>query len=256
MTRRAEVLVLAVLAVLVGVVGLAVVAKDRPGTSSGFAERFDQPDGLLVNERRGHDRMERWRITSGSLFVDDGTAWTGPPDRRRPDPKSSEATNSAVFRLVSNDATFGNVSVNARFRVRSLLARRAHDYDGAHLLVRYQDPERLYAIALHRRDGQVMIKRKAPPREGGGQDDAPGRYETLAEAPGPTVPGRWFAVTVDVRNVDGGVRLRVAIDGQPVLTHTDRSPEAITSPGAIGIRLDNVDARFDDVVARPIHDRA
>lgn len=239
-----------VLAALVGVAGFAVAAKDGGPDDPGFTERFDQPDGLLINERRGHDRLDRWRITSGSLFVADGAAWTGPPDRRRPDPDSSDATNSAVFRLVSNDATFGNVSVDARFLVRSLLDEQSSDYDGAHLLVRYQSPDRLYAIALHRRDGLVMVKRKVP------VDGASDPYTTLAQASRPTAIGRWFDVRVEVVNVPEGVQLRVAIDDQPVITHTDRSPDAITTPGAIGIRLDNVDARFDDIVARPLLDRA
>lgn len=242
--RRADAAILLGLAVAVGLAGLAVAAKGPAQREVGFVERFDEPDGLLINERAGRDRVDRWRITSGSLFIDRGTAWTGPPDRDRPDVASAQATNSAVFRLVSNDATFGNVAVDARFQVRSRLDRHVSDYDGAHLLLRYQSPDRLYAVALHRRDGLVMIKRKSP----GGQTT----YETLAEAAHDTVLGRWFEVSAEVVNVDAGVLVRVAIDDEPVLTVVDRSPAAITGPGAIGIRLDNVDARFDDIVARPL----
>lgn len=245
-SRRAEIIALVALAAAVLLAGLAVATEGPPERDDlGFVERFDEPDGLLINERRGQDRVDRWRITSGSLFVAGGTAWTGPPDRRRPDTDSRSATNSAVFRLVTNDATFGNVTVDARFLVRSLAERQTSDYDGAHLLLRYQSPHRLYAVTLHRRDGLVTIKRKAP-------NERDGSYETLAETSHPTPLGRWFDVTAEVVNVDGGVRVRVAIDDAPVLTAIDRSRDAITNPGAIGIRLDNADAHFDDIVAQPV----
>src|SRR6185295_20003970 len=84
-----------------------------------FSDHFAAPPGLITNEyaywnKSAADavRSPEWELTSGSLFARGGAAWTGVPDDKTPDPRSSRATNSAVFRLTTKRSGFGDVAVS------------------------------------------------------------------------------------------------------------------------------------------------
>jgi hypothetical protein len=243
-------------------VGIAVVAaggflvhRSLASPSVLFAPRFPTTTTLVTNEFATYNprspkarRSPTWIATSGSLFARDGAGWTGVPDNGQPGPSSSPTTGSAVFRVVSRRADFGNVSIRMRLRVDRLLARSDENWDGVHLFARYQSPVLLYVVSLARRDGSVVIKKKVPGKSANG-----GTYVQL----GPTAYfgseiGLWHDVRLDVSNTDGGVRLKLELDGRPALDTVDRGVDGppITEPGRIGLRGDNCEFDFGDLSVR------
>jgi hypothetical protein len=78
---------------------------------------------------------------------------------------------------------------------------------------------------------------------------------TLADAAVGTIrAGRVQDVRATAQNVAGGVALALWIDGRRVLSVTDRGQgpgRPLRAPGRIGVRADNDDVEFDDVVVRP-----
>jgi hypothetical protein len=221
-----------------------------------LSDRFAGPDGLITNERVVDDEdspapvSSTWIVTSGSLFRRDGWAWTGIPDATSPDVCSCRMTGSAIFRMVSRRRDLGDVSLTLRLRTDRLVdtARTpALAVDGAHLMLRYASEAQLYYVSVARRDGTVAIKRK---RAGGPVNG--GTYSTLAQAGGhPIVPGRVLRVRATVRDVRGGVALSLWLDGRQVLATVDRD-RPLRAAGRVGLRFDNADARFDDVVVRAL----
>ena len=78
------------------------------------------------------------------------------PDRRGPDAASAQGTGSAVFRLVTHRRDFGNVAVSFSLRndeVVSTMSTPPVAWDGVHVFLRYQNPDRLYSASANRRDG-------------------------------------------------------------------------------------------------------
>ena len=233
-------------------------AAPEPGEAL-IAVGFDRPDGLIVNEysfwnphspRATPSRT--WEITSGSLFARDGAGWTGRPDWRRPNARSTNATGSAVFRLRTR-RTFGDVSVSFSLRVRRLVTTPktpVRRWDGIHVFLRYYSPTSLYVASVNRRDNTVVIKKKVPRRSGGG------RYYTLGAAAPHRVPfGSWQRVRADaITNSDGSVTITLFADGARLLTATDRGlgGPPLTAPGRVGIRGDNADFLFDDFRVRTL----
>jgi len=220
---------------------------------------FRGADGLITNERVINDEdspapvSSTWIVTSGSLFRRGGWGWTGVPDASSPDVCSCQTTGSAVFRMISRRADLGDVSVALRLRTRRLTrtARTpARATDGVHLMLRYRSAEETYYVSVRRRDGHATIKRKSP----GGSSNG-GTYVTLADTTvGPVRAGRVQAIRASATNVAGGVALALWIDGRRVLAVTDRGqgPGApLRAPGRIGLRADNADVLFDDLVVRP-----
>lgn len=216
-------------------------------------DNFDRPEGLIVNELSaagGGGRTDPvWRQTSGSLFADGGVAYSGPIDATKPDVTSRDTTNSAVFRVVTHNAELGDVNVALRFRIErygSTSQTPEHDWDGLHLLMRYADANNLYSLSFARRDGTVAIKRKA---EG---PDADATYATLRQGQLHVPVGTWHDLAASARNTAEGVLLEVWIDDTRVLRalDTDVDGTALWSAGRVGIRGDNVEFRFDNVVIR------
>jgi hypothetical protein len=181
------------------------------------------------------------------LFAQAGTGWTGRPDDGTPDARSTTATNSSVFRLTTKRADFANVAVDFSLRnvaFSSTATTPAVAWDGVHVLLRYQDEASLYYASVNRRDGAVVIKKKVP----GGPSNG-GTYYTLASAGRPFVLGAVQAVRATVvTNPDGSVGIRIYRDGVLVLQATDAGTGGppITRAGAVGIRGDNDEFRFDD----------
>lgn len=255
-TRRRVLTVLLLVPLLVATG--ATVMSTRPARPEpwhpGFAER-----GLVTNEWAYRNREDArahlssdWWVTSGSLFADQGTGTGGAVDGGSPGPDSREHTGSAVFRAVSRRRDFADVRYTVELRVDRFgttgrTGSRA--FDGLHLFLRYHDHDDLYAVSVCRRDGQVVMKRKA--RTPGG--DA--HYTTLAAAPGSCAAGRWYRFGVSCRNTPAGVRLVLHRGHRRLLTTTDDGSAGIaplTSPGAVGLRADNVDFRIRNVSAVPL----
>jgi hypothetical protein len=220
---------------------------------------FDGADGLITNERVIDDDDSRapvsptWIVTSGSLLRRGGWGWTGVPDATSPDVCSCRTTGSAVFRMISRRADLGDVALALRVRNRGLTqtARTpARATDGLHLMLRYRSEAETYYVSVQRRDGHATIKRKSP----GGPSNG-GTYVTLADAAvGAIRAGRVQDVRATAQNVAAGVALSLWIDGRRVLSVTDRGQgpgRPLRAPGRIGVRADNDDVQFDDVVVRP-----
>lgn len=263
---RAWPVVLAALALA----GTAIALVARAGTGDQhlpeggrtvFADRFDRPDGLITNAWAHWNEDEAgalvdpdWRVTSGSLYAEDGAGWTGPPDGGHPDAESSTATGSAVFRLRTQRTDLGDVRVDARIRIGRYVSTARTEptaWDGPHLWLRYQSPQHLYAASIARRDGSMVVKKKCP----GGTANG-GTYFTLGEPRPSDVPsGVWTRVAASVQDIpDGGVRIRLATDGVVRLDVSDHGKGCgpIQAPGAIGVRADNVSLRVDSLVVRTI----
>lgn len=225
-----------------------------------FEDNFDQPDGLITNDfahwSPGNAQSVKstdWEMTSGSLFARDGEAFTGVPDGcEDASPTSSPCTASAVFRLNSARHDFGDVALSLNVindRMVSTSRTPAVDFDGIHLWLRYQSEYELYAVSFNRRDGHIVIKKKC---EGGSENG--GTYYELGqgELAGYPIPfGAVQHVTATARNLPSGfVELTLARDGSTLLSVVDEGIGCapITAPGAIGVRGDNDEFSFDDLV--------
>jgi hypothetical protein len=226
-----------------------------------FSDSFSALDGLITNEfaywnpndGTAH-RSPDWEMDSGSLFARAGAGWTGSvTDNCDPDRNSSTCTNSGVFRLNTKRRDFGAVRVDMRLRANAFDNRGesadpdtpAVDWDGVHIWLHYVDEYELYYASVNRRDGSVVIKKKCR----GGSDNG-GTYYELASAPGFPVPmGAWQQVGASIRtNADQTVTIKLYRGGQQLIEATDAGVgcAAITAPGAVGVRGDNLDFDLDD----------
>jgi len=231
----------------IGIAALAVclAACSSPAAeSTGIAEGFAGPDGLIASEHHASDGSP-WVVTSGSLFRSEGDGWTGVPDAGG----EPADTGSAVFRMVSADRSFGDVEVALRLNVERLVTTSrtpARDYDGAHIWVRYRSPEELYAVSVDRRDATMVIKKKCA----GGNVNG-GTYHTLSPyVRDAAIPlGRWQQIKVTVRDLpDGTVSIDANRDGITVsAVDTGTGCPPLTGGGGVGIRGDNAELRFTDI---------
>jgi hypothetical protein len=240
-----------VVAVLVAVVAATVAwpgdapdAPDDPDVTGALLVSYDGADRLVASEHRGED--PDLELTSGSLLVRDGAGWGGPPPPGDALPADEGASN-AVFRARTHREDFEDVSVTFSLRNEGLDDdgdEPAHAYDGVSLGLRYQSPDDLYYVNLHRRDGVVAIKRKSASGE---DDDA---YTTLASTEREVPYGEWETVRVDVRTEGDAVVIEVAFDGDVVLTARDAA-DPILAPGRVLLRADNCRFSFDDLRIEP-----
>jgi hypothetical protein len=245
---------------LAGAVAAAtLLAGCAPLRREPVLDDFNRTDGLVTNEYAHWNpnapkavRSPVWDVTSGSLFVRGGVGWSGVPDDVAPAANSRHGTHSAVFRAVTHRADFGDFAFSFRLRVRSLVrthTTKAHNWDGVSILVRYQSEEQLYAVTVLRRDGVATIKKKVP-----GGDANGGTYYTLAQGSMRATLDVWreFRVVVHDRR-DGSVVIELRQGGWSLVARDtgDGDTAPITQPGRIGIRGDNADFEFDDVVVAP-----
>lgn len=248
----------------VGIAGVVAVAltsdsKVPDARTPSFRATFGQGRNLVTNElayatpnRRGVVSSPQWIVTSGSLFTDDGTGWTGRPDARLPDLHSAHTTDSAIFRAVSRRNDFQDVVATFDVDIAGLVTTPktpAEGYDGVHVFLRYQDPQQLYVIDLYRRDGIINIKRKLP----GGPANG-GTYRTLATATYEPPLRAWVREEARIENTPAGVRITLTTDGRTVLTALDDAREGgpILSAGRVGLRGDNCAFHFRYFVATPL----
>lgn len=218
-----------------------------------FADDFSQPNGLITNEfayfNPGNPAAvtsPRWMVTSGSLYARNNAAWTGVPDTGLTGPRSEQANDSNIFRLVTRPQDFQNVMVSFSLRVERFMAPPPGlTWQGVHVFVRYQNPDLLYVVSVDRRDGDILIKKKVPAAVPSG-----GTYYTIATAERPAVAGRWEQVQVSAVNTsEGGVELKVWLDSRLILQGADNGygdVAPITRPGRVGLRGDYTEFSFDN----------
>jgi hypothetical protein len=163
-----------------------------------------------------------WEVTTGSWEVEG--AWA--------------AIRAPEFRAHTTDSDYGNIALTVRFRI-SDSAEGGHDWGGVHLGVRYAGADDLYYVSVARRDGTVVVKRKAG-----------GVYTTLAIRAHVVAVGQWHRAVVEVlTNPDGAVGLTVEVDDM-VLRVKDAAPGALAQPGRVSIRTDEVEADLTDLTIR------
>jgi hypothetical protein len=250
---RAPLALLAVIAVAVGVwSGWELTHRGpQPLLQLGFRDAR-----ALVTNELAHTHADTpgvhvskdWIVTSGSLFSDQGTGWTGPIDARTPDVDSRRSTNSAVLRAVTRRADLDDVVVSLDLDVAGLEVppgTERHDYDGVHVMLRYTSPQNLYYVSVCRRDGTAVIKKK----DLSTPSDDEGTYVTLATAPFPCPMRTWTSTQVEVRTTPSGVRLTFWSDGRKVVSALDdgrNGSPPLRQPGRVGIRGDNAEFHFRD----------
>lgn len=244
-----------------------------------FTDTFDYPTGLITNEyahwNSGHADAKIsnvWDMTSGSLFAQTGTGWSGIPDSCGPNATSSNCTDSNVFRLNTKATFAGNTKVSLAIRQN----KDIHDpncessgicWHGAHIWLRYVNQYNLYYASIQRSDGKVVIKRKVPC----GSDNSGTYFELSSYIPHDWAVGVWkhYSTTV-ANNADGSVTIKLYDDDQsttvPVATGTDRGGnnpnwssscttdghyasqayKPITQAGSVGVRADYANFNFDN----------
>lgn len=238
-------------------IGLALVSRSGSAAEGALvADDFGGPDRLLTNElayrgrdARGVPRSATWTVTSGSWFIRDGQAWTGPPDGERPDTRSRAHNDSAVLRVLSKSTSLRDVDVSFTLTNQGMTTTArtpAVAHDGVHVFLRYRGEAELYAVSVNRRDGAVVIRKKVP----GGTQNGGTYYDVGGRAKRPISFGDRQRVTVRVRDeLDGSVGFRLRIDGRTVLTARDAGVGGapLRGGGRIGIRGDNDNFLVDDL---------
>jgi PKD repeat protein len=244
---------------------VSIKVSNAPAPSLLFSDGFDSANGannLITNEytywnpgSSGIVTSPNWEMTSGSFFSVNGLGWSGVPDVCDPDRLSQTCTDSAIFRLTTKRADFGNVMVNMKLKINSLTSTSetpAVDWDGIHIFLRYQSEYSLYYASVARRDGSVVIKKKCV----GGSDNGGTYYELTSYVSGHPIPfGSWINVGASiVTNSDGSVTIGLYRDGSLLAQDTDsgKGCAAITAPGKVGIRGDNADFNIDDFTVSSI----
>ena len=217
-------------------------------------------DGLVTNEFAHWNSntparvvAPDWDMTSGSLFVRDGAGWTGVPDAVSPNATSSNANDSAVFRLNTTRFDFGDVQVSFGLRNDGLTATArtpAQAYDGVHVWLRYYSQYELYAVSVNRRDGAIAIKKKTP----GGPSNGGTYYDLVPQGRAAAAYGSWQQIRVDIRNVSiTKVAIDLYLDDRLALSAIDDGSiggPALTKSGAVGLRGDNCEFEFRDFDVR------
>lgn len=233
-----------------------------PAPSGGavlVADAFDRPDGLVTNEYAfwnpsAPDRIADsvWSANSGSLFSVGSVGWSGVPDDREPNATSSNGTNSAIFRLISNRTGMSNVEVSFRLRNEGFSVTSSTPsvaWDGVHAFLRYASEESLYYASVNRRDGTTQIKKKVP----GGPSNG-GTYYILASGRFAFALNQWQDIRATiVDRPDGSVHIELWANGALVAAANDAGVGGpIVPSGRVGIRGDNTQFSFDSFVARSL----
>ncbi|MBI4375453.1 MAG: hypothetical protein HY549_03290 [Elusimicrobia bacterium] len=226
-----------------------------------FFDGFEGPDRLVTNEyarRFPNDpaaaKSPNWFLTSGSLFISGGEGWTGIPDHRNVDSRSSTGNNSSVFRMVSQRSDFADVEVSLKVMNRGLSSSSGvppTSWDGTHIWVRYQSPLHIYYASINRRDNTVIIKKKVP----GGPSNGGSYYNLSPSVPHQVPYNTWQLVRVTAQNnPDGSVTISLYSGGKLLVSATDKGigGPPIRNLGRVGIRGDNAELKFDDFMVQGV----
>lgn len=232
-------------------------------TTTLFSDSFSQyPDGLITNEYAFWNSTDsksvqstNWQLDSGSLFAVGGTGWTGIPNDISPNPLSTNGNNSSIFRLVTKQSNFGDVSVNFDLLnqgLNSSPSTPAVSWDGVHIFLRYQSEYNLYYTSINRRDNTVIIKKKIP---GGPSNN--GTYYELSRYTAHAVPyNTWQNVTATVKNnADGSVTISLYADGKLLVSTIDNGTiggAPIRNAGKVGMRGDNANLKIKNFTVKSI----
>lgn len=228
-----------------------------------FSDSFSQyPDGLITNEYAFWNTTDsksiqsaNWQMDSGSLFAIGGMGWTGIPNDISPNPLSTNGNDSSVFRLVTRQSNFGDVSVNFDLLnqgLNSSPSTPAVSWDGVHIFLRYQSEYNLYYASVNRRDNTVIIKKKVP---GGPSNN--GTYYELSRYVAHSVPyNTWQNITATVKNnSDGTVTISLYAEGKLISSAVDNGTiggQPIRSAGKVGIRGDNANLKIKNFTVKSI----
>ena len=223
-----------------------------------LSDPLNYPDGLITNEYAFWNPSDSasvkspiWEMDSGSFFASGGAGWTGVPDDVSPNAKSTNGNNSAIFRLNTKEADFGDVSVSFSVLNQGLStspSTPAVDWDGLHIWLRYQSEYNLYYASINRRDNTVVIKKKIP----GGPSNGGTYYELSNYVPHAVPYNTWQQVTASVKtNSNGSVTINLYDGSTLLVTATDNGTiggPPITGLGRVGIRGDNANLKFKNFV--------
>jgi len=227
-----------------------------PPSGALLSEPFNYPDGLITNEYAFWNASDptrvvssTWEINSGSLFASGGAGWTGVPDTVDPNATSSNGNNSAVFRLTTKSAGFGDVSVSFSLLNQALTGSSSTSSDGFALALRYQSENDFYYLSFNRRDNRAAIRKKMP-------SGSSGTYYDLSTYVTRTVPyGQWQQLQATIKNnSDGSVTIQMFADGVLLSSATDNGKvggSPISAAGKVGLRGDNDNFKFDNFVIAP-----
>lgn len=240
-----------------------------------FQDSFTGADGLTTNEYAHWNSdgilSPDWDMTSGTLFRQSNTGWTGLPDSPdAPNKFSSDRTNSDVFRLTTLRSFAGNIKVSLALKNNNIQNPNCGAsntcWHGVHIWLRHLTQYDIYYVSVNRADNKVVIKRKVPCGPSNG-----GFYKELAQVTRAWTTGTWqhFSATIKT-NGDGSVTIKVydaavnpnspflqATDGGGTNTSwttgcvtpgsypTSQYPP-ITDAGSVGVRGDFVNFNIDD----------
>jgi phage replication-related protein YjqB (UPF0714/DUF867 family) len=246
------------------------------GSNTLVQDSFTGSNGLITNEYTHWNSdgilSPDWDLSSGSLFRQSNTAWTGVPDSLAPNKYSSDHTDSDVFRVNTFKTFAGNIKVSLALKINSEIHDSNCDasntcWHGVHIWLRHLTQYDLYAISLNRADNKVVIKRKVPCG-----DENNGFYKDLiSPVTHAWSVGTWqhYSVTIQT-NSNGSVTIKVYDDDSdpnaPFLQATDAGgtntswtsgcatpgsyPTSqyppITAAGSVGVRGDFDNFNFDD----------
>ena len=246
--RAAVLLLVAALTVASCAAGAGAGASDRPFPDLSGSQPVGPPlllsdftgrDGLITSAEEADAQPSPWRMTSGSLYRADDAGWTGRID---------DSSGSAVFRMVSKAEDFADVDVHLRLRVDRMVSTDRtpeQSYDGAHVWVRYRSPTESYGISVDRRDGAMAIKKKCT----GGPSNDGSYYDLVPEQRSAGLPRKeWQEIDITVVDLpDGAVAISARRDGERIeAVDTGVGCAPLVGPGAVGLRGDNAELRFDD----------
>ncbi len=223
-----------------------------------LVDNFNYPDGLITNEYAFWNPEDPnsvknpiWEMDSGSFFASGGAGWSGVPNDRAPNARSTNGNNSAVFRLNTKRSDFGDVAVSFSLLNQGLTPSPSTppvDWDGLHIWLHYQSEYYLYYASINRRDNTVVIKKKVP----GGPSNG-GTYYELSDYVPHTVPyNTWQQIKATVQNnLDGSVTIKLFENDVLLVSATDNGTIAgppIRGLGKVGLRGDNANLKFKNFV--------
>ena len=231
--------------------GLAVTADVGHERALLFQDNFDGRDRVITNQYAYYapddpaaHRSPLWEVQSGCALRDGNRLWTGVPTADLPDRDCSNGTGSAVFRMWTKRADFGDVAVSFALRNNGYTPE-GESWDGVKIYLRRQDGDNFYTAEVNRREGNVIVQRKCDGRYellGGARSGATAAYYKEWENVGGTV----------VDQPDGAVRIQVVRRDGVVLEVTDPpgTCDALREPGRIGVRGDRTDFHVDSLEVR------
>lgn len=192
-----------------------------------FSDAFNYPDGVIA------DGSTPWDTTSGTAYAKSKTAWT----------------NSDVFRIITDRSDFKNVAVAFDLKVNKFLSPST-GWHGVHIFLRYQSQYHLYYATIARPDGKVVLKKKMP----GGPSNGGTYYELTPYISKAFPTGQYVNVKATVRDVSGGVEIKLYANGELVAAAVDKGTGGapITNGGKTGVRADYTDMNFDNFTVSAI----